>query len=81
VLRGFLDRLWRAGMLDGATAGDAYAVTCDATTTTPLEAERGRLVCVVGIQPPWPAEYVVVRIGRTEAATEIVETSGAIAGG
>jgi uncharacterized protein len=81
VLRGFLDRLWRAGMLDGAAAGDAYEVTCDATTTTPQQAEQGRLVCVVGIQPPWPAEYVVVRIGRTEAATEIVETSGAIGGG
>ena len=64
-------------MLDGATAEDAYFVRCDETTNPPEETEAGRLTCLVGVQPPWPAEFVVVRIGKTENRTEIEELSGA----
>jgi hypothetical protein len=80
IARGFLDRLWRQGMLDGATAAEAYSVTCDETTNPPDEVAIGRLVCLIGVQPPWPAEFVVVRIGRTESVTEIVETAGGTRG-
>jgi hypothetical protein len=75
VVRGFLDNLWRRGMLDGATAEDAFFVRCDAVTNPPEERDNGRLICLIGVQPPWPAEFVVVRIGRTEGGTEIVEAS------
>jgi len=73
VVRAFLDRLWRRGMLDGATPDAAYSVRCDETTNPPEETARGRVICEVGVLPPWPAEFVVVRIGRTEGATEILE--------
>jgi uncharacterized protein len=76
VARSFLDGLWRQGMLDGATAEDAFFVRCDETTNTAEDADLGRLVCVIGVQPPWPAEFVIARIGRTADATEIVESSG-----
>jgi hypothetical protein len=76
VVRNFLDGLWRRGMLDGATAEEAYFVRCDATTNPPEEMEEGRLICLVGVQPPWPAEFVVVRIGKTEGGTEILEVNG-----
>jgi uncharacterized protein len=76
VIRGFLDRLWRRGMLDGATAADAYSVTCDASTNPPETTGVGRLVCHIGLQPPLPAEYVIVRIGRSEGTTQITETTG-----
>jgi phage tail sheath protein FI len=72
VVRGFLDRVWQAGMLDGATAAEAYKVTCDATTNPPSEAEAGRLVTLIGVRPPWPAEFVNVRIGKTESGIEIL---------
>jgi phage tail sheath protein FI len=72
--RGFLDDLWRRGMLDGATALDAYSVTCDETTNPPDERALGRVICVIGVQPPYPAEFVIVRIGKTEFGTEILET-------
>jgi phage tail sheath protein FI len=78
VVRVFLDSLWRRGMLDGATPDEAYLVRCDETTNPPEARDEGRLECVVGVQPPWPAEFVVVRIGKTEGATEIRE--GAAAG-
>jgi phage tail sheath protein FI len=75
-VRSFLNTLWRRGMLDGATAEDAYFVRCDETTNPPEEVENGRVTCLVGVQPPWPAEFVVVRIGKTQGATEIVELRG-----
>lgn len=71
--RSFLEGIWQVGMLDGATAGDAFFVTCDETTNPPEEAELGRVVCEIGVQPPWPAEFVVVRIGRTEGGQELLE--------
>ena len=74
MVRNFLDGLWQRGMLDGATAADAYSVTCDESTNPPEEIEAGRLICRIGVQPPWPAEYVVVRIGKTEAGVQIIET-------
>jgi phage tail sheath protein FI len=76
VLRGFLDNLWRRGMLDGATAEQAFSVACDNSTNPPAETAAGRLIAVVGVQPPWPAEFVVVRIGKTENGIQIMEGQG-----
>jgi hypothetical protein len=74
-VRIFLDGLWRAGGLDGATASDAYLVRCDATTNPQVEVDLGRLTCVVGIRPPWPAEFVFVRVSATAGGTEVHESS------
>ena len=76
VARSFLDTIWRRGMLDGATAEEAYFVRCDETTNPPEETEAGRAICLIGVQPPWPAEFVVVRIGKTQGRTEITELNG-----
>jgi phage tail sheath protein FI len=69
-VRGFLDRLWRRGFLDGARQEDAYQVACDATTNPDQEIANGRLLCEIGVLPPWPAEFVTVRIGRTAEGIE-----------
>lgn len=74
-VRIFLDDLWRAGGLDGATASEAYLVRCDATTNPQVEVDQGRLTCVVGIRPPWPAEFVFVRVSATGAGTVVQESS------
>lgn len=71
--RTFLDGIWRAGMLDGATAEEAYSVRCDATTNPPEDTERGLLQCEIGVLPPYPAEFVIVRIGKTDGGTDIRE--------
>ncbi len=76
--RAFLDELWRRGMLDGASAEEAYFVQCDESTNPPAETEAGRMTCRIGVQPPWPAEFVVVRIGRTDTGMQsLVETGAA----
>jgi len=76
VLRSFFEDLWRRGMLDGATALEAYSVACDKQTMSDDDIERGHLIATIGVQPPWPAEFVVARIGRTESGLQILEGQG-----
>lgn len=73
AVRGFLERLYRLGMLDGETSEKAYVVRCDESTNSPWDTEEGRVTCVIGIQPPYPAEFVVVRIGVTRSGIQIEE--------
>jgi hypothetical protein len=77
VLRGLLDDFWLRGMLDGATADEAYRVICDETSNPPAETEAGRLLAEVIIRPPYPAEFVVVRVGRTDQGIQFLEGSEA----
>lgn len=79
AVRGFLERLYRAGMLDGASADQAYTVRCDASTNPPEAGADGRVVCEIGIQPPYPAEFVIVRIGVTRSSIA-GELQGAVDG-
>lgn len=71
TIRGFLERLYREGKLDGATSDAAYFVRCDASTNPPWETDAGRVTCLVGLQPPYPAEFVIVRIGVTRNGIEV----------
>jgi phage tail sheath protein FI len=73
VITGFLERLYRQGMLDGATVEDAFTVRCDASTNPPWETELGRITCLIGLQPPYPAEFIIVRLGLTRDGVEIEE--------
>jgi uncharacterized protein len=76
TVRGFLDNLWRQGMLGGATADEAYYVRCDETTNPPAAVDAGRLTCLIGVLPPPPAEFVVIRLVRTPTGIELQEGPG-----
>jgi phage tail sheath protein FI len=65
----FLDTTWRSGALQGATASQAYFVKCDMTTMTQDDIDNGRLICVIGIAPVKPAEFVIFRIQQFTQAT------------
>jgi len=73
VVRSFLDSLFRRGVLDGAKAEEAYSVRCDETTNPPAEVEAGRLICQIGVQPPWPAEFVIVRLAKSVSGVELLD--------
>ena len=75
-IRAFLLALWQRGALDGAQATDAMNVRCDDTTTTPDDVAAGRLICLIGVQPPIPAEFVTVRVAVTEAGVQVVGEQG-----
>jgi phage tail sheath protein FI len=72
VIRSFLDGLWKKGFLDGASAEEAYSVKCDSSTNPPPETDNGRVICEIGLLPPWPAEFVIVRIGITPSGAEVL---------
>ena len=59
----FLTLVWRNGALEGTKPEEAFFVKCDRTTMTQTDIDQGRLICLVGIAPVKPAEFVIVRIG------------------
>jgi phage tail sheath protein FI len=48
----------------------AFFVRCDRTTMTQNDLDNGRLVCLVGVAPLKPAEFVIFRIGQWTADRE-----------
>lgn len=60
----FLFNEWQSGALLGEKPENAYFVRCDRTTMTQNDLDNGRLVCLVGVAPLRPAEFVIFRIGQ-----------------
>jgi hypothetical protein len=73
TVRSFLEDLFRRGVLDGATSEEAYSVRCDEHTNPPSETDLGRMICEVGVKPPYPAEFVVVTLGISKDGIQIRE--------
>jgi Bacteriophage tail sheath protein len=67
----FLLVLWRDGALLGDKPEQAYFVRCDRTTMTQNDLDNGRLICLIGIAPVKPAEFVIFRIGQWTADAKI----------
>jgi uncharacterized protein len=63
----FLYIQWRDGALIGAKPEDAYFVRCDRTTMAQNDLDNGRLICLVGVAPTKPAEFVIFRVGQWTA--------------
>ena len=58
----FLENVWRGGALSGTTASDAFFVDIGKNTMSEDDIANGRLVCVIGVAPVKPAEFVIFRI-------------------
>jgi phage tail sheath protein FI len=63
----FLLNEWRAGALTGDKPEMAFFVRCDRSTMTQRDLDNGRLVCLIGMAPMRPAEFVILRIGQWTA--------------
>ena len=63
----FLYQQWLAGALLGSKPEEAFFVRCDRTTMTQNDLDNGRLVCLIGVAPTKPAEFVIFRIGQFTA--------------
>jgi len=63
VIKNFLTVVWRNGALEGTKPEEAFFVKCDRTTMTQTDIDNGRLICVIGVAPVKPAEFVIIRIG------------------
>lgn len=62
TIRVFLTGIWRNGALAGSTADEAFFINIGASTMTQDDILNGRLICVIGVAPVRPAEFIVFRI-------------------
>jgi len=69
----FLTGVWRGGALMGTKAEEAFFVKCDRTTMTQDDIDNGRLICVIGIAPVKPAEFVIFRIAQWTGGSGVSE--------
>ena len=65
----FLGDLWRAGALAGSSEGEAFFVDIGTTTMSQSDIDSGRLICVIGVAPVKPAEFVIFRITQKTNAS------------
>jgi phage tail sheath protein FI len=67
----FLLNEWQKGALLGEKPEKAFFVRCDRSTMTQNDLDNGRLVCLVGIAPLKPAEFVIFKIGQWTADSKV----------
>lgn len=60
----FLTGLWRNGSLAGSAPSEAFFVNIGYNTMSQDDIDNGRLVCVIGVAPVKPAEFVIFRISQ-----------------
>ena len=66
----FLLVTWKSGALMGTKPEEAFFVRCDRTTMTQNDLDNGRLICLIGVAPTYPAEFVIFRIGQWTASAK-----------
>ncbi len=69
----FLTMNWRDGALFGETPGEAFFVKCDAETNPPEVIDAGQVVCLIGVAPVKPAEFVVFKLSQYSAGGAVEE--------
>lgn len=70
----FLRGLWQAGMLFPSTdVKRAFFVKCDEETNPMSEIRQGRVWCEIGVNPPFPAEFVIFRVGVWDGGSSVEE--------
>jgi phage tail sheath protein FI len=67
TIEDFLLNEWQSGALLGDKPEKAFFVRCDRSTMTQNDLDNGRLVCLIGVVPLRPAEFVIFRIGQATA--------------
>lgn len=62
TIEAFLTRVWRDGALAGSSPSEAFYVQIGRNTMTQDDIDNGRLICIIGVAPVKPAEFVIFRI-------------------
>ena len=66
----FLTSLWRSGALVGSSPDQAFFVNIGPSTMTQDDILNGRLICVIGVAPVRPAEFVIFRITQNTSESQ-----------
>ena len=72
TISAFLVNEWRKGALFGSTPDEAFFVKCDAETNPAEGIDAGQVVCLVGVAPVKPAEFVIFRLSQFSGGTSLV---------
>ena len=70
TIEGFLTGMWRDGALAGTTPEEAFFVNIGRETMSQDDIDNGRLICVIGVAPVKPAEFVIFRISQKTSDAE-----------
>jgi phage tail sheath protein FI len=60
--------MWRDGALAGSTEAEAFFCNIDSTTMTQDDIDAGKLICIIGVAPVKPAEFVIFRVTQKTAS-------------
>lgn len=66
----FLNNMWRDGSLAGSSPEEAFFVNIGRDTMSQDDIDNGRLICVIGVAPVKPAEFVIFRITQKTNTAE-----------
>lgn len=72
TISAFLVNEWRKGALFGSTPDEAFFVKCDRETNPSEGIDAGQVVCLVGVAPVKPAEFVIFRLAQFSGGTSLV---------
>jgi len=80
VNEGFLTNLWEEGALFPSNdKARAFFVKVDEETTTAADRKNGRVNVLIGINPPYPAEFVVFRVSLFDGTSSVQQvTTGTV---
>lgn len=70
TIDGFLRSVWRDGALAGTTEAEAFYCEIGPSTMSQADIDNGRLICVIGVAPVKPAEFVIFRITQKTGGSE-----------
>jgi phage tail sheath protein FI len=70
TISAFLTTVWQTGALAGTTPDQAFFVQCDRTTMSQDDLDNGRLICIIGLAPVFPAEFVIFRFEQKTADSQ-----------
>lgn len=71
TIEDFLLNEWQSGALLGDKPEKSYFVKCDRSTMSQNDLDNGRLICLIGVAPLRPAEFVIFRIGQWTADRKV----------
>lgn len=66
----FLNGMWRDGALAGGSPDEAFFVNVGHDTMSQDDINNGRLICVIGVAPVKPAEFVIFRLTQKTSDSE-----------
>jgi phage tail sheath protein FI len=72
TISAFLATEWRKGALFGLSPDEAFFVQCDRETNPAEAIDLGQVLCVVGVAPVKPAEFVIFRLSQFSGGTSLV---------